>query len=60
MMVVANSLSSFGSYEATNTSHKGPYIPDLISPCIDVVIHISGGTVVTFDLHIQYQILLSF
>ena len=40
MLVVAISLSSFGSYEATNTSQKGPYIPYLIFPCITAVIHV--------------------
>jgi len=59
MLVVAISLSRFGSYEAANTSHKGPYIPDLTSPCITVVIPMSGGTVVTFDLHLQSEILMS-
>ena len=40
MLVIAKSSLKFGSYEAANTSHKGPYIPGLISPCIVVVIHI--------------------
>ena len=52
MLVVAISLSRFGSYEASNTTHKEPYILDLASPCIIVVIPISGGTMVTFDLHL--------
>ena len=59
MLVVAISLSRFGSYEATNTSQKRPYIPDLISPCIVVGIHMSGGITVTFDLHLQSEILMS-
>ena len=40
MLVIAKSSLKFGSYEAANTSHKGPYIPGLISPCIAAVIHI--------------------
>ena len=59
MLVVAISLSRFGSYEAANTSHKGPYILDLTSTCISTVIPMSGGTVVTFDLHLQSEILMS-
>ena len=59
MLVVAISLSRFPSYEAANTSQKIPYIPYLISPCIVVVIHMSGGITVTFDLHLQSEILIS-
>ena len=59
MMVVVISLSRFGSYEAANTSQKIPYILDLISPCIFSIIHMSGGITVTFDLHLQSEILMS-
>ena len=59
MLVVAISLSIFGSYEAANTSQKRPYILDLISPCIVVVIHMSGGITFTFGLHLQSELLMS-
>ena len=57
-LVVEISLSRFGSYEAANTSQKIPYIPDPISPCIVVVIYMSGGITVIFDLHLQSKILM--